>query len=103
MSMSWMETVRYIGLDLQLMTLLGVAGVTLAVRAFKSVRRGDVPAFSSRLIQSIPAFDVGPFFEAFDARVSVPRGPPVHAAARAATALFRFERRQKTIQRAAPR
>jgi len=39
MSMSWMETVRYIGLDLQLMTVLAVAGVIMAVRAFKSVRR----------------------------------------------------------------
>lgn len=39
MSMSWMETVRYIGLDLQLMTVLAVTGVILAMRAFKSIRR----------------------------------------------------------------
>lgn len=48
MSMSWMETVRYIGLDLQLMTVLAVAGVIMAVRAFKSVRRRGMLAHPKR-------------------------------------------------------
>jgi hypothetical protein len=65
MPMSWMETVRYIGLDLQLMTVLAVAGVILAVRAFESVRRRgtltqprSASAVSERNTQRTPSINV---------------------------------------------
>jgi hypothetical protein len=36
MTMGWMETIRYIGLDLQVATVLAVGSLVLAARAFNS-------------------------------------------------------------------
>ena len=38
MTMGWMETIRYIGLDLQVATVFAVASLDWAARAVKSAR-----------------------------------------------------------------
>jgi hypothetical protein len=38
MTMGWIETIRYIGLDLQVATVFAVASLDWAVRAVKSAR-----------------------------------------------------------------
>jgi hypothetical protein len=36
MTMGWIETIRYLGLDLQVATVLAVASIDVAARTFKS-------------------------------------------------------------------
>ena len=67
MTMGWMETIRYLGLDLQVATVLAVASVDFAARAARSAwgrtPRDAVPQVRARharlpsapaLTQSVP-------------------------------------------------
>jgi hypothetical protein len=49
MTMGWMETIRFIGLDLQVATVLAVGGLDVAARALRSV--------GSRLPSGTPLLD----------------------------------------------
>ena len=67
MTMGWMETIRYLGLDLQVATVFAVASLDVAARALKSawgripreaasrelVRNARLPA-APGLTQSVP-------------------------------------------------
>jgi hypothetical protein len=49
MTMGWMETIRFIGLDLQVATVFGVASLDVAARTIKSAWRRTPRDAASRV------------------------------------------------------
>ncbi len=73
MTMGWMETIRFVGLDLQVATVFAVASLDVAARAFKSAwgrisadapRRGSVHVRARSLHASPRMYPAGQGAEA---------------------------------------